>query len=69
MSLQTVWSLADLTMGMMTLCNIAAIVLLGRQVLVLLKDYTSQKQSGKDPVFKKSAMKEFADNDSIECWE
>ncbi len=69
MSLQTVWSLADLTMGMMTLCNIAAIVLLGRQVLVLLKDYTSQKQSSKDPVFKKSAMKEFADNDSIECWE
>ncbi len=69
MSLQTVWSLADLTMGMMTLCNIAAIVLLGRQVLVLLNDYTAQKQSGKNPVFKKSAIKEFAENDSIECWE
>lgn len=69
MSLQMVWSLADLTMGMMTLCNIVAIVLLGRQVLVLLKDYSAQKQSGKDPVFKKSAIKEFADNNSIECWE
>ena len=68
MSLQTVWSLADLTMGLMTLCNIAAIALLGRQVLVLLKDYNKQKREGQDPVFKKSEVKEFANNDAIECW-
>ena len=68
MSLKTVWSLADLTMGLMTLCNIAAIVLLGRQVFVLLNDYTKQKSKGLDPVFKKSEVKEFADNDAIECW-
>ena len=68
MSLHTVWSLADLTMALMTLCNIAAIVLLGGQVLTLLKDYRTQKQAGLDPVFKKSQLKEFASNDSIECW-
>ena len=68
MSLQTVWSLADLTMALMTLCNIAAIVLLGGQVLVLLKDYQAQRCAGKDPVFKKCDVKEFASNDSIECW-
>ena len=68
MSLKTVWSLADLTMGLMTLCNIAAIVLLGRQVFVLLNDYTKQKSKGLDPVFKKSEVKELADNDAIECW-
>ena len=68
MSLKTVWSLADLTMGLMTLCNIAAIVLLGRQVFVLLNDYTKQKRKGLDPVFKKSEVKEFADNDAIDCW-
>lgn len=68
MSLQTVWSLADLTMGLMTLCNIAAIVLLGGQVFTLLKDYRKQKSEGKDPVFKKSEIKEFASNDAIECW-
>ena len=68
MSLQTVWSLADLTMALMTLCNIAAIVLLGGQVLVLLKDYQAQRRAGKDPVFKKCDVKEFASNDSIECW-
>lgn len=68
MSLQTVWSLADLTMGLMTLCNIAAIVLLGGQVFTLLKDYRKQKSEGKDPVFRKSEIKDFASNDAIECW-
>ena len=68
MSLQTVWSLADLTMALMTLCNIAAIVLLGGQVITLLKDYRKQKSAGLDPVFRKNDIKEFASNDSIECW-
>lgn len=68
MSLQTVWSLADLTMGLMTLCNIAAIVLLGGQVFTLLKDYRKQKSEGKDPVFRKSEIQEFASNDAIESW-
>ena len=68
MSLQTVWSLADLTMALMTLCNIAAIVLLGGQVMTLLKDYRKQKSAGLDPIFRKNDIKEFASNDSIECW-
>ena len=68
MSLQTVWSLADLTMGLMTLCNLVAIVLLGGQVFSLLKDYQAQRKAGNDPVFKKREIKEFATNDSIECW-
>ena len=68
MSLQTVWSLADLTMALMTLCNIAAIVLLGGQVMTLLKDYRKQKSAGLDPVFRKNDIEEFASNDSIECW-
>lgn len=68
MSLQMVWSLADLTMGLMTLCNIVALVLLGRQALLLLDDYRRQKREGKDPVFEKRAIKELAENKNIECW-
>ena len=68
MSLQTVWSLADITMGLMTLCNLVAIALLGGRALLLLKDYTSQLKKGKDPIFKKQNIKEFANDDSIECW-
>lgn len=68
MSLKMVWSLADLTMGLMTLCNIVALALLGRQALLLLDDYRRQKREGKDPVFEKRTIKELAENDNIECW-
>lgn len=68
MSLKTVWSLADVTMGLMTLCNLVAIVLLGRQAMLLLDDYRRQKCEGRDPVFTKESISEFADNDNIECW-
>ncbi|MEE1104196.1 MAG: alanine/glycine:cation symporter family protein, partial [Alistipes sp.] len=68
MSLKMVWSLADITMGLMTLCNLVAITMLGHKVMLLLTDYRLQKSKGKDPVFRKSEIKEFADDDSIECW-
>ena len=68
MSLQTVWSLADITMGLMTLCNLVAIALLGGQAMRLLEDYRAQKRKGIDPVFKKSSVKEFSENENIECW-
>ena len=68
MSLQTVWSLADITMGLMTLCNLVAIALLGGQAMRLLEDYRAQKRKGIDPVFKKTSVKEFAENENIECW-
>lgn len=68
MSLKMVWSLADITMGLMTLCNLAAIVMLGGQALRLLEDYRAQRKQGKDPVFEKRNIPEFADNDNIECW-
>ncbi len=68
MSLKTAWSLADITMGLMTLCNLIAIVLLGRQVLLLLDNYRAQRRAGKDPVFRKEDITELAGNDGIECW-
>lgn len=68
LSLKTVWSLADLTMGLMTLCNISALALLGGQALLLLKDYRRQRALGKDPVFDKRDIPELSDNENIECW-
>ena len=68
MSLQTVWSLADITMGLMTLCNLVAIALLGGQAMRLLEDYRAQKRKGIDPIFKKTSVKEFSENENIECW-
>ncbi|MBS4189453.1 alanine:cation symporter family protein [Bacillus sp. FJAT-49705] len=64
--LATVWSLADLFMGIMALINLVAIVMLGKVAIAALKDYKAQRKEGKDPVF-------YADSipglDGIECWE
>lgn len=68
MSLDLAWSLADVTMGLMTICNLIAIVLLSRQALWLLRDYTSKKKRGINPTFHKEEMPQDLRRD-IECWE
>ena len=68
MSLDLAWSLADVTMGLMTICNLIAVVLLSRQALWLLRDYTSKKKRGINPTFHKEEMPQDLRRD-IECWE
>ncbi len=66
-SLQTVWNMADLFMGLMTICNLIAIVLLGKYAFRLLEDYRAQKRAGiLDPVFTKDKMPDIADD--LQCW-
>ena len=66
-SLKLAWSLADITMGLMAICNLIAILMLGKQAFILLQDYQKQKRSGiKDPVFEKESIPELKDN--AECW-
>ena len=66
-SMQSVWNVADLTMGLMTLCNLVALILLSKQAFVLLDDYRHQKKAGiKNPVFHKEQLGERASD--IECW-
>lgn len=66
-SLSTVWNLADLFMGLMTICNLIAIALLGKYAFRLLEDYRAQKRQGVvDPVFTKDKMPDIADD--LECW-
>ncbi len=52
MPFDTVWTLADILMGLMAVVNLVAIFLLGRIAVRALKDYMEQKRQGKDPVFK-----------------
>lgn len=66
-SLEFVWGLADITMGLMAVCNLIAISLLGKYAFRLLADYRAQKRAGiKSPVFTKDKMKEIEKD--IECW-
>lgn len=66
MSLDLAWNIADITMGMMALCNMAGIVLLGKYAIRLLKDYQNQLKEGKDPVFNKEIVPEI--KNQLECW-
>ena len=45
-------SVADITMGAMTLINIPVIFILSKYVVKALKDYEVQRKAGKKPVFK-----------------
>lgn len=66
-SLDLVWGIADICMGLMAIFNLIAITLLGKYAFRLLEDYRSQKRNGiKDPVFTKDKMKDIEQD--IECW-
>ncbi|WP_455586738.1 alanine/glycine:cation symporter family protein [Bacteroides sp.] len=66
-SLDFVWNMADITMGLMAICNLIAISFLGKYAFRLLTDYRNQKKSGiKSPVFTKDKMKDIEKD--IECW-
>lgn len=64
--LDTVWACADLTMGLMTLCNIIAILALGGLAVRLLRDYERQRQDGRNPVYRKTTLPGVAPQ--TPCW-
>ena len=61
------WTLADITMGGMTLINIPCCLLLSGQVIKALKDYEAQKKAGKDPEF--HAEEIGLDPEKLSFWE
>lgn len=56
MDFSTVWSLADILMGLMAIVNLVVIMLLGRKAIDALNDYCRQRKEGKDPVFRASSI-------------
>lgn len=66
-SMDIVWNLADVFMGLMAVINLIAIVLLSKIAFKALEDYNTQKKAGiKDPVFKSSSIPEL--NDEVTEW-
>ncbi len=64
-TLQIVWTLADIFMGIMALINLVAISLLYKVAVEALKDYRRQKEEGKDPVFHRDILE---DSSGVEYW-
>ena len=67
-SLGLVWNFGEVCMALITLCNLIAIVFLGKYAFILLKDYRRQKSEGKkSPVFNKSMIPEVEKD--LDAWD
>ena len=66
-TLDIAWGMADITMALLTLCNLAAILMLSHQAVFLLEDYRRQKKAGRDPVFDPNTMPVIAKQ--LEGWQ
>lgn len=66
-TLTIVWGFADITMALMTLCNLAAIMLLGKYAITLLNDYRRQRREGKNPVYTSDTIPQI--KHLTECWD
>lgn len=67
MTLDFAWSMIDLCMALITICNLVAIVLLYPKVHFLVSDFMSQRMEKRDPVFKRSQMPDIEKD--LEAWD
>ncbi|AXY61808.1 alanine/glycine:cation symporter family protein [Acinetobacter sp. WCHAc010052] len=68
-SVPLIWSMADLSMGLMATINLFAILLLTPFLRMLLKDYTAQLKKGiKEPEFKLDNYPEFKSKVKSDIW-
>ena len=59
LSMDIVWNLADIFMGLMAIINLISIVLLSKIAFKALEDYRQQKKQGiQDPIFNSSSIPE-----------
>ena len=65
-TLDLAWGLVDFFMAVMCICNLTALVLLGKYAIRCLDDYLAQRRAGRDPVYRSSTIPEIADE--TECW-
>ena len=67
-TLDMAWNMVDFCMALLTVCNLVAIIALGKYAFRLLDDYRLQKRQGiRDPQFHRNDMPDIADE--LECWE
>lgn len=65
-TLDLAWALVDFFMAIMTICNLIAIILLGKYAVRCLEDYRTQRKAGKNPQYHADSIPEIADE--TECW-
>jgi len=68
LALTAVWEFADFSMGLMTLGNLTAIVLLAPWAIGALRDYEASRKAGLDPVFEASGNPHLPGELDTEVW-
>ena len=61
-----VWDTADMFQGLMVVCNIPVIAILGGVAVRALDDYVKQKKEGRDPHFRAADIG--LSDDKVDCW-
>lgn len=64
-ALELVWAMADLFMASMAIVNLIAIALLAPVASAVLKDYSRQRDAGRDPTFRAGDIRIVK---NTECW-
>lgn len=65
-TVEIVWSMADLFMGLMAIINLFVLALLGGVAFKVLQDFSTQRKNGLNPTFTASSIKGL---NNTECWE
>lgn len=65
-ALEVVWGIVDFCMVVMSVCNIVAILILGKYVIKMLADYEQQRREGLNPHYHKETIPEI--KSQTECW-
>jgi AGCS family alanine or glycine:cation symporter len=67
-SLPEVWAIADLSLGLTTIINITALLLLSTTIVAVTKDYHQQRRNTALPVFKQSNVHKIQGNLAKGIW-
>ena len=66
--IKLVWTLADISMGMMAIINVIALFMLSGVVIWLSKDYQQQRKQGVVPTFDKNKHPKLAQEVDPDSW-
>ena len=64
-----VWSIADLSMGLMALINLIAILYLSKTVFIISRDYNQKLKAGKEAIFNINDHKELKNKITTGLWQ
>lgn len=67
-SLPEVWAIADLSLGLTTIINITALMLLSKTIVLVTKDYHQQMKTVKSPVFSENKMSDIQGKLAKNIW-